>query len=51
MQHSVELYNIATDKEEQHDLIEALPEKVAALGNLLDEYIAEVDGDVTITTD
>jgi hypothetical protein len=45
------LYNIAADKGEEHDLIDTLPEKTAALGKLLDDYIAEVDGDVTITTD
>jgi arylsulfatase A-like enzyme len=50
-QHSIELYNIAADKGEEHDLIDTLPEKTAALGKLLDDYIAEVDGDVTITTD
>jgi len=50
-QHSVELYNITKDKEEQFDLTDTLPEKVATLGNLLDDYIVEVDGDVTITTD
>ena len=51
VQHSIELYNIANDKEEQFDLTDTLPEKTAALGKLLDDYIAEVDGDVTITTD
>jgi arylsulfatase A-like enzyme len=51
VQHSIELYNIANDKEEQFDLTDTLPEKTAALGKLLDDYIAEVGGDVTITTD
>ncbi|MGD9265389.1 MAG: hypothetical protein PVJ71_06400, partial [Lysobacterales bacterium] len=50
-QNSVELYNLAKDKEEEHDLAEAMPEKAAELGKLLDEYILEVGGDVTITTD
>jgi arylsulfatase A-like enzyme len=51
VQDSIELYNIARDKEEQFDLTGALPEKTAALGKLLDDYIAEVGGDVTIQTD
>ncbi len=50
-QHSIELYNIAADKGEEQDLTETMPEKTAALGKLLDDYIAEVGGDVTITTD
>jgi arylsulfatase A-like enzyme len=50
-QHSIELYNLANDKGEQHDLTDTMPEKTAALGKLLDDYIEEVGGDVTITTD
>jgi len=50
-QHSIELYNIADDKGEHFDLTDTLPEKTAALGKLLDDYISEVGGDVTITTD
>ena len=50
-QHSIELYNIATDKGEERNLTNTMPEKTATLGKLLDDYIEEVDGDVTITTD
>ena len=50
-QHSIELYNLAQDKGEQHNLVDTLPDKTAALEKLLDDYIAEVGGDVTITTD
>jgi arylsulfatase A-like enzyme len=51
VQLSAELYNITKDKEEQFNLSSALPEKTATLGKLLDDYIAEVGGDVTIQTD
>ncbi len=51
VQHSVELYNITKDKGEQDDLTGSMPEKTATLGKLLDDYIAEVGGDVTIQTD
>ena len=50
-QHSIELYNIAADKEEQVDLTGKMPEKTATLSKILDDYIAEVGGDVTIITD
>jgi arylsulfatase A-like enzyme len=50
-QNSVELYDLARDKEESHDLVEAMPGKASEMGKLLDDYIAEVGGDVTITTD
>ena len=50
-QHTVELYNLAEDKEEENDLVEKMPDKAAELGRLLDEYIAQVGGDVTITED
>ena len=50
-QHSIELYNIAEDKEEQVDLTDSMPEKTAALSKLLDDYIADVGGDVTIVDD
>jgi hypothetical protein len=45
------MYNLAKDKEEQDDLVDSMPEKAASLGKLLDDYIAEVGGDVTITED
>ena len=51
VQYSVELYNITQDKEEQFDLTGTLPDKTASLGKLLDDYIADVGGDVTIQTD
>jgi len=51
VQDSVELYNITKDKGEQHNLTSTMPEKTATLGKLLDDYIAEVGGDVTIQTD
>jgi arylsulfatase A-like enzyme len=51
VQDSIELYNIAKDKEEKFNLTGSMPEKAAALGKLLDGYIAEVGGDVTIQTD
>jgi len=51
VQDSIELYNIAKDKEEKFNLTGSMPEKSAALGKLLDDYIAEVGGDVTIQTD
>jgi arylsulfatase A-like enzyme len=50
-QHSIELYNLAQDMEEQTDLTGSMPEKTASLSRLLDDYIAEVGGDVTIVTD
>jgi arylsulfatase A-like enzyme len=50
-QHTIELYNLAKDKEEQTDLAGSMPEKTASLSKLLDDYIAEVGGDVTIVTD
>jgi arylsulfatase A-like enzyme len=50
-QNSVELYDLAKDKEEAYDLSAAMAEKAAEMGRLLDDYIAEVGGDVTITTD
>jgi len=51
VQHTVELYNLATDKEENDNLVAKMPGKAAELGQLLDDYIAQVDGDVTIQTD
>jgi len=51
VQDSVELYNITEDKGEENDLTGSMPEETAALGKLLDDYIAEVGGDVTIQTD
>lgn len=51
VQHSIELYNITQDKEEQFNLTGTLPDKTASLGMLLDDYIADVGGDVTIQTD
>jgi hypothetical protein len=45
------MYNLADDKEEQTDLAGSMPEKTASLSKLLDDYIAEVGGDVTIVTD
>lgn len=50
-QQTVELYNLAQDKEEEHDLVKAMPDKAVEMGRLLDEYIVQVGGDVTITTD
>ncbi len=50
-QHSIELYNIAEDKEEAVDLTGSMPGKTAELSKLLDDYIADVGGDVTIVTD
>ena len=50
-QRTAELYNITKDKGEQDNLTDSMPEKTAALGKLLDDYIAEVGGDVTIQTD
>ncbi len=51
VQNSVELYNLSMDKGEHDDLVGSMPEKAATLGKLLDDYIAEVGGDVTIQTD
>lgn len=50
-QHTVELYNIEEDPGEAHDLAAAMPELTASLGQLLDNYITESGGDVTITED
>ena len=50
-QHSVELYNLSKDKGEHEDLTGLMPEKTARLGKLLDDYIADVKGDVTIVDD
>ncbi len=51
VQHSVELYNITQDKGEHDNLTGSMPDKTATLGKLLDDYITEVGGDVTIQTD
>ncbi len=51
VQHSVELYNITKDKGEHDDLAGSMPELTVNLGKLLDDYIADVGGDVTIQTD
>ena len=51
IQHSVEMYDLSKDKGEHQDLVESMPEKAATLGKLLDNYIEEVGGDVTIQTD
>ena len=50
-EHSIELYNLAKDKEEQFNLTASMPEKTTMLGKLMDDYITEVGGDVTIITD
>ena len=50
-QHTVELYNIAEDPGEARDLANSKPELTASLGKMLDEYIAQSGGDVTIDTD
>ena len=48
---SVEMYNVTTDKGEHHNLMASMPEKAAELGKLMDDYIADVKGDVTIDND
>ena len=45
------MYNAVKDKGENVNLVETMPDEAARLGQLLDEYIAEVGGDVTIQTD
>jgi arylsulfatase A len=50
-QNSVELYDLSKDKGEHENLVGLMPDKTAALGKLLDDYIADVQGDVTIVTD
>jgi len=50
-QNSVELYDLSKDKGEHEDLAGLMPEKTARLGKLLDDYIVEVKGDVTIVDD
>jgi arylsulfatase A-like enzyme len=51
VQNSIELYDVAKDKGEHENLTHSMPEKTATLGKLLDDYIVEVGGDVTIVTD
>ncbi len=50
-QHTAELYNIAEDPGEARDLADDMPELAERLGRLMDEYIEQSGGDVTITTD
>jgi len=50
-EHTAELYNIAEDPGEAINLAESMPELTASLGKMLDEYIAQSGGDVTIDTD
>ena len=50
-QHTVELYDIRKDPGEANDLAASHPETTARLGKLMDDYIAQSGGDVTITTD
>ena len=50
-QHTVELYNVARDPGEASDLANSMPELTTSLGKMLDEYITQSGGDVTITTD
>jgi len=50
-QNSIELYNLSKDKGEHENLVSLMPEKTARLGKLLDDYIVEVKGDVTIVDD
>ena len=50
-QYSVELYDLSKDKGEHEDLASLMPEETARLGKLLDDYIADVKGDVTIVDD
>jgi len=51
VQNSVELYDLSKDKGEHHNLVDSMPDKADTLGKLLDDYITEVGGDVTIQTD
>jgi arylsulfatase A-like enzyme len=50
-QHTVELYDIRQDPGEANNLTGERPELTEQLGKLMDEYIAQSGGDVTITTD
>ncbi|MCP4045374.1 MAG: sulfatase-like hydrolase/transferase [Gammaproteobacteria bacterium] len=50
-QYSAELYDLLKDKGEHEDLASLMPEETARLGKLLDDYIADVKGDVTIVDD
>lgn len=49
--HTVELYNVQDDPGEADDLAEQMPELAAKLNGMLDAYIEETAGDVTIDHD
>jgi arylsulfatase A-like enzyme len=51
VRHTVELYNIREDMGEERNLADSMPEMTASLGKMMDGYIAQSGGDVTITTD
>ena len=49
--HNTELYNIRKDPGEANDLAGSMPDLAAGLGKMLDDYIAQAGGDVTIDHD
>ena len=49
--HTTELYNIRKDPGEANNLAASLPDQAANLGKMLDDYIAQTGGDVTIDHD
>lgn len=50
-QHTLELYDLAKDPGEANDLAGSMPERAAGMSDLVDEYIAKWQGDVTIDHD
>lgn len=48
---SAEMYNVTKDKGEHHNLMASMPEKAAELSKMMDDYIADVNGDITIDND
>jgi arylsulfatase A-like enzyme len=50
-QHTAELYDLASDPGEGNNLAESMPERTARMGQLIDDYIARWQGDVTIDHD
>lgn len=51
VQHTVELYDISKDPGEANDLAAQMPDLTMQLGQLLDDYIASTDGDLTLNND
>jgi hypothetical protein len=50
-QHTMELYDLASDPGEANDLAASMPGRAASMGHLVDNYITRWRGDVTIDHD